>query len=92
MSSNISQYSFAVVYTVELQERGLPHAHIVLWLADGDKLTTPADIDTVVTAEIPDKGNDIVAYNAVSQLMMHRPCGEANPRCPCMQNNVCTKY
>lgn len=24
-----------VVYTVEFQKRGLPHSHIVLWLADG---------------------------------------------------------
>ncbi|KAK1404219.1 hypothetical protein POM88_003824 [Heracleum sosnowskyi] len=82
----------AVVYTVEFQKWGLPHAHIVLWLAIGDKLTTPADIDTMVCAEIPDKETDVVGYNAVSQFMMHGPCAEANPRCPCMQNNVCTKF
>lgn len=81
-----------MVYTIEFQKRGLPHAHIVLWFADGDKLLTPSDIDKVVCAEIPDKETDIVGFNAVSQLMMHGPCGQANPRCPCMQNNMCTKY
>ncbi|KAK1401461.1 hypothetical protein POM88_001066 [Heracleum sosnowskyi] len=70
----------AVVYTIEFQKRGLPHAHIVLWLADGDILLTPTDIDNVICAEIPNKDTDIVGYNAVSQYMMHGPCGEANPR------------
>ncbi|KAK1383681.1 hypothetical protein POM88_021416 [Heracleum sosnowskyi] len=82
----------AVVYTIEFQKRGLPHAHIVLWLGTGDKLLTPTDIDDVISAEIPDKLTDPVGYNAVSQFMMHGPCGAANPKCPCMSNGICTKH
>ncbi|KAK1389884.1 hypothetical protein POM88_018062 [Heracleum sosnowskyi] len=48
----------AVVYTVEFQKRGLPHAHIVLWLGTADKLLTVDDIDNVISAEIPDKVAD----------------------------------
>lgn len=81
----------AVVYTIEFQKRGLPHAHIVLWLAEGDKILCPDEIDSVITAEIPDKQTDAIAYEAVSQFMMHGPCGEANPKCPCMVNGKCTK-
>ncbi|KAK1350657.1 hypothetical protein POM88_054624 [Heracleum sosnowskyi] len=73
-----------VVYTIEFQKRGLPHAHIVLWMAEGDKLLSTEDIDTIISAELPDKETDAVGYEAVSQFMMHGPCGEANPRCPCM--------
>ena len=80
------------VYTVEFQKRGLPHAHIVLWLADEDKLKTPEDIDEVICAEIPDEETDTIGYRAVSQLMMHGPCGEANPKCPCMFRGRCGKH
>ncbi|KAK1386077.1 Helitron helicase [Heracleum sosnowskyi] len=80
---NVLGRVLAVVYTIEFQKRGLPHAHIVLWLAEGDKLVSPEEIDSVVSAEIPDKETDRVAYDAVAQFMMHGPCGEANPKCPC---------
>ncbi|KAI9090338.1 hypothetical protein K1719_028673 [Acacia pycnantha] len=32
----------AEVYTIEFQKRGLPHAHIILWLADSDKPKDPS--------------------------------------------------
>ncbi|KAL8120812.1 hypothetical protein AgCh_017845 [Apium graveolens] len=79
--NNVLGQVLAVVYTVEFQKWGLPHAHIVLWLRDGDKLITPEDIDAVICAELPDKDVDPVAYKDVSQFMMHGPCGEANPKC-----------
>lgn len=81
-----------VVYTVEFQKRGLPHAHILLWFAEGNKLISPEDIDEIISAEIPDEQVDPVGYKAVSQFMVHGPCGAANPRCPCMSKGRCTKY
>lgn len=81
-----------MVYTIEFQKRGLPHAHIVLWFADGDKLTGPEDIDRLISAEISDKTEDPVGYKAISQFMMHGPCGSANPKCPCMFKGQCSKY
>ena len=83
---------YTAVYTIEFQKRGLPHAHIVLWLADGDKLLSSDEIDLVISAEIPDKEVDPIGYEVVAQLMMHGLCGEANPSCPCMFNGKCMKY
>nr|XP_043633374.1 uncharacterized protein LOC122604555 [Erigeron canadensis] len=55
-----------VVYTVEFQKRGLPHAHICLFFEEPDKLRNPEDIDRVISAEIPDEEVDrefVVGYN-----------------------------
>ena len=41
------------VYTMEFQKRGLPHAHMVLFLADADKPREPEDVDRLISAEIP---------------------------------------
>ncbi|KAI9116625.1 hypothetical protein K1719_012283 [Acacia pycnantha] len=43
------------VYTIEFQKRGLPHAHILLFLEKADKILTFEAIDKEITAEIPDK-------------------------------------
>lgn len=81
-----------IVYTVEFQKRGFPHANIVLWLADLDNILTPEDIDEIMCAKIPDKETDSIGYTAVSQLMIHGPSGNANPKCPCMIRGKSSKY
>ncbi|KAK2704433.1 hypothetical protein QYM36_016732 [Artemia franciscana] len=43
------------MYSVEWQKRGLPHAHILIWL---HKKITSNEIDDVISAEIPDKNVD----------------------------------
>ncbi|XP_022028245.1 uncharacterized protein LOC110929395 [Helianthus annuus] len=48
----------AVVYTVEFQKRGLPHAHICLFMKADHKLPTVEHIDPFISAEIPDKNKD----------------------------------
>lgn len=80
------------MYTIEFQKRGLPHVHIVLWLAESDKLLSPEAIDSIICAEIPDLHTDTLAFEVVSQLMMHGPCGEANLKCSCMVNGTCMKH
>ncbi|KAK1398557.1 hypothetical protein POM88_008420 [Heracleum sosnowskyi] len=89
--NNVLGCVLAVVYTIEFQKRGLPHAHIVLWLANDDKLVTPEQIDEVICAELPDELGEPVGYKAVSQFMMHGPCGAANPKCPCMYKGRCSR-
>nr|XP_027098951.1 uncharacterized protein LOC113718236 [Coffea arabica] len=82
----------AALYTIEFQKRGLPHAHILLFLHPDDKCTTPRDVDRIISAELPDKNTDPIAYEAVLQFMTHGPCGPANTRSPCMENGKCSKH
>ncbi|XP_028775968.1 uncharacterized protein LOC114732794 [Neltuma alba] len=82
----------AALYTIEFQKRGLPHAHIVLFLANQSYLDSPQEIDRVISAEIPDKNEQPELFEAVSNYMMHGPCGLANPKSPCMVNGKCSKY
>ncbi|KAL8167996.1 hypothetical protein V2J09_009495 [Rumex salicifolius] len=46
--------------------RGLPHAHILIWLKENNKVKTGKDIDDFISAEIPDKETFPAAYKAVA--------------------------
>lgn len=83
---------FTVAYTIEFQKRGLPHAHIVIWLDESDKCKNTDDIDFLISAEIPDKNVDPIGYESVFKFMVHGPCGELNPKCACMKDHKCTKF
>ncbi|CAH9057205.1 unnamed protein product, partial [Cuscuta europaea] len=82
----------AVIYTVEFQKRGLPHAHILLFMASADKFPTSTDIDDIISAEIPDEANDPEYFNAVRMHMMHGPCGNEAKNAPCMVQSKCAKH
>ncbi|KAE8260490.1 hypothetical protein A4X13_0g301 [Tilletia indica] len=73
----------AYCYSVEFQKRGLPHAHILLFLHTRDKLGNARAIDSAVSAELPDPEQDPDLHRAVLTHMIHGPC-TANQ--PCMQN------
>ncbi|XP_074305486.1 uncharacterized protein LOC141640695 [Silene latifolia] len=53
-----------VIYTVEFQKRGLPHAHICLFLRPESKQTDPSEIDKIIGVELPDKAQDPTGYEA----------------------------
>jgi len=76
----------AHIYVIEYQKRGLPHAHILIVLAPEDKPRTPADIDSIICAEIPCQTTHAELYETVVTFMLHGPCGTANPNAPCMLN------
>lgn len=63
----------------------------MLFLQGGSKLPKIEDIDRVICAEIPDKSSNPVLYDIVSNVMVHGPCGLANPSAPCMVKGKCTK-
>ncbi|KAK3014878.1 hypothetical protein RJ639_008450, partial [Escallonia herrerae] len=80
------------IYTIEYQRRGFSHAHILIWLSEEDKCPTPADVDRIISAEIPDEKEDPTGYNAMKQFMMHGSCGDSRPHNSCMRDGECTKH
>ena len=81
----------AYTYVIEFQKRGLPHAHILIWIHNDDKVRNGDDVDKHVSAEIPDKNLYPKLYSIIKKFMIHGPCGDQNRGSPCMESNVCTK-
>ncbi|KAG2787057.1 hypothetical protein PC116_g28979 [Phytophthora cactorum] len=81
----------ARIYVVEFQKRGLPHAHILVILAEEDKPRTRQIIDKMVSVELPDKEKNPQLYETVTTCMIHGPCGAAYPDAVCMKGGKCTK-
>ncbi|XP_065658163.1 uncharacterized protein LOC136082674 [Hydra vulgaris] len=80
-----------VTRVIEFQKRGLPHAHILLHLANDDKLETAQDINNLICAEIPDQIVNRELYDIIKTSMIHGPCGIPNPNSPCIKDGVCSK-
>jgi len=72
----------AAMYTIEFQKRGLPHAHILIWLDSKCKLTKAEHIDKVISVEIPDKLKDFELFEVIKESMVLGPCRVVNPKCP----------
>ncbi|XP_046391588.1 uncharacterized protein LOC124159723 [Ischnura elegans] len=84
-----------IVYVIEMQMRGLPHAHIVFKI-DGDDPVQAHEIDSVIRATIPSeleaggRLRDLVLKN-----MVHGPCGsDYRTEFPCWDadKGYCTKF
>ncbi|KAK9078099.1 hypothetical protein SSX86_002156 [Deinandra increscens subsp. villosa] len=84
--------TLAGVYMIEFQKRGLPHAHILIWLDTESKCTTPSLIDDIISAELPLETDDPEAFRVVTKHMLHGPCGPDGRNAPCMVDGNCSKH
>ena len=83
--------SVACVWTIEFQKCGLPHMHMIIFLHSDDKMHTPEDVDTLLSAEFPDEEAEPELFELVKKFMVHTPCGAINPDAPCMRDGKCSK-
>ncbi|XP_071728569.1 uncharacterized protein [Rutidosis leptorrhynchoides] len=92
MKKHIFVTTEAGIHIIEFQKRGLPHVHILIWLTRDCKCKSPSDIDDLISAEIPSKTDDPEGYKAVSEYMLHGPCGGNNMDAPCIIERKCSKH
>ncbi|XP_016178806.1 uncharacterized protein LOC107621286 [Arachis ipaensis] len=82
----------AGMYTIEFQKRGLPHAHMLLWLNGESNLQSVEIVDEFICAELPNPQKFPSLYNVVTKYMIHGPCGLLRPSSPCMKDGKCSKF
>jgi hypothetical protein len=82
----------AMVHTIEFQKRGLPHMHLLIFLDPADKIQDASDVDSIVSAQIPDPVAHPVLHNIITQHMVHGPCGDDDPNAKCMVDGHCSKH
>ena len=73
---------------------GLPHSHILLMVRPEDRPRTAADVDTVISAELPDPTQSDQArrlHTVVLRSMVHRPCNTMRPAPACIIDGRCDK-
>jgi hypothetical protein len=82
----------AHMHVIEFQKRGLPHAHILLILLPSHKPHTPEQIDSIVSAQLPDRTAFPQLHETIVSCMLHGPCGSFNVNAPCMIDGKCSKH
>ncbi|KAK3756845.1 hypothetical protein RRG08_048891 [Elysia crispata] len=60
--------------TIDIQKRGLPHAHILLIMDREHKPITPAIIDEIASVEIADRNKNPLLHQIVTSQYIHGPC------------------
>jgi hypothetical protein len=92
MKDEVFGLTVAQIHIIKFQKQGLPHTHILIILKPEFRPTTPAQIDIVISAKLPDPEMDPEGmFETISKCMMHGPCGPAFPNAPCMQDGQCSK-
>ena len=89
--NGILRRSLAMIHVIKFQKRGLPHAHLVLTFEQEDRVQDAVDVDSIISAKIPSREQFLLLHETISNQMMHSPCEQDNPNCPCMMNNSCSK-
>lgn len=69
-----------------------PHSHILLTLSSANKVTPFEEVHGIISAKIPDKETDHLAYEPILWTKIHGPCGSINPNSPCMIKERCSKH
>ncbi|XP_074357686.1 uncharacterized protein LOC141697289 [Apium graveolens] len=85
-------WDHGVMYVVEFQKRGLPQVHMLIWLDPASKHDLQENVDKYVSAKIPNPDVDPVGYAAMTEFMMHGPCGKDWSKSLCLKEYKCMRY
>ncbi|POS84024.1 hypothetical protein EPUL_003772 [Erysiphe pulchra] len=77
------------MYTIEYQKRGLPHAHILLYLNQDDVPRCAEMVDELVRAHLLTDDPELASI--FKKKPTHGPCGPEFPNAPCMRDGKCSK-
>ena len=89
LSNGVFGVVVAYTWSVEFQQRGLPHLHALFIVRPEDKPHSQAMVDAVVSAQLPNAAADPFYFTAVTKHMLHGPCGVHKPKHYCMKNGRC---
>lgn len=81
-----------MLHVIEFQKRGLPHAHMLIWIHPDDRPKNTDQIDQLISAEIPDEETDPIGHAAVKNYMIHGPCGKDYTGSTCMVKDKCSRH
>jgi hypothetical protein len=65
--------------------------HLIIFLHHDSKLKTPEDINSLLSAKLPDPNTEPELYHLIVKYMVHGLCGILNPNAPCMVDGKCSK-
>jgi hypothetical protein len=74
------------ISVTEFQKRGLPHAHIIIKVSHDPPLS---EIDTIISAELPDPVENPTLYAAVKRFHTHSRDHLTRPTSRCNRNGRC---
>jgi hypothetical protein len=84
-NQNVLGYVIGCVRVIEYQQRGLPHAHLILIVRPEDRPDTAEKLDRLIYAELPDEHKEPELFAKVSEFMMHGPHSD---RMKCIQGSI----
>ena len=76
---------------IEYQKRGLPHAHVLLWLDEDLKPREDHKVNSFIRAEIYRPNTEPDLHKLLKTHMIHGPCEDLNPQCVCIRDGQCSK-
>ena len=80
------------MYIIDFQKRDLPHARILLWLSDSNKLENAKHIDHVIFTELPHPDLYLKLSKVIQIYIIHGPCRAARFNSPYMKEGRCSKF
>ncbi|XP_072087853.1 uncharacterized protein [Arachis hypogaea] len=76
----------AVCILLSSKKRGLPHAHMLLWLNGENNLQSVEIVNEFICAKLPNALKFLALYNVVTKYMIHGLCSRIRPSSPCMKD------